>query len=212
MGSDHFITARPTRAMLIALALAPSCALLQESPQPEAGDVLLPVERLTPLEADEDRPPVVGEGGRVFGLSGSYSYRDEEGGNQNERFAARATIEEFVADEHALGAYFLGQFTNTETDEDGREQLWAGLHYRYHLHLTERTSLYAGPTVGIAAFDDENISDSALAYGVSGGVRHWLTERAAFTIEPTYLRAEFDADAGGDTEEFLVLWGLAFSL
>ncbi|MFT5732381.1 MAG: hypothetical protein ACJA2W_002936 [Planctomycetota bacterium] len=155
--------------------------------------------------------PWVGEGGRVVGFSGSYSYRDNNV-EESEWFTMRATIEQFLTDEHVIGAYALGQFSNVESDPDGDEQLWGGLHYHYHLHLSERTSIYAGPTIGVAFFDDRNMNDGALTYGVSGGMRHWLTERAAFTVEPTYLRANFDESAGDDSEEFLVLWGLAFSL
>ncbi len=160
---------------------------------------------------ESGRSPWVGDGGRVVGFSGSYSYRDNDSG-ESEWFAARATIDEYLSDEHVIGAYALGQFNNDERDEDGDEQLWAGLHYHYHLHLSERTSIYAGPTVGIGFFDDEVSNDAAFTYGVSGGFRHWLTERAALTIEPTYLRAHFDSSSGDDSDEFLVLWGLAFSL
>ena len=158
-----------------------------------------------------DGQPLVGEGGRVLGFSGSYSYQETDV-EESEWFAARATIDQFLTDEHVVGAYVLGQFSNTESDADGREQLWGGLHYHYHLHLSKRTSIYGGPSIGAVFFDDDRRSDGSLTYGVSGGVRHWITERAAFTLEPTYLRANFDNSAGGDSEEFLVLWGLAFSL
>ncbi|QDV06125.1 hypothetical protein Poly30_16300 [Planctomycetes bacterium Poly30] len=155
--------------------------------------------------------PWVGEGGRVVGFSGSYSYQETDR-TESEWFAARATIDQFLTDEHVIGAYALGQFNNMSSEPDGNEQLWGGLHYHYHLHLSERTSIYAGPSLGAVFFDDKNTNDSALTWGLSGGIRHWLTERVAVTVEPTYLRANFDTAAGGDSEEFLVLWGLAFSL
>ncbi len=179
-------------ALLLAGAVS-GCALVDEEFQRSEGD------------------PWVGEGGRVVGFSGSYSYRETDV-EESEWFAARATIDQFLTDEHVVGAYALGQFSNVESDPDGSEELWGGLHYHYHLHLSERTSIYGGPSVGVAFFDDDRRSDGTLTYGISGGVRHWLTERAAFTVEPTYLRANFDSDAGSDSEEFLVLWGLAFSL
>lgn len=162
-------------------------------------------------EGAESRAPIVGEGGRVVGLSGSYSYREDDD-EEREWFALRGTIDQFLTDEHVVGAYVLGQFSNQEDDPDGREQLWAGVHYHYHYHLNERTAFFAGPSVGLAYFDDESASDGSFTYGISGGVRHWLTERAAFTLEPTYLRANFDDDAGDDSQDFLLLWGLAFSL
>lgn len=155
--------------------------------------------------------PWVGEGGRVVGFSGSYSYQETDI-EESEWFAARATIDEFLTDEHVIGAYALGQFSNTSSDSDGNEQLWTGLHYHYHLHLSERTSIYAGPSLGVGFFDDPRVNGGTFTYGISGGIRHWLTDRAAFTVEPTYLRANFDESAGDDSEEFLVLWGLAFSL
>lgn len=179
--------------ILVLAGATSSCALVDQDFQRSEGE------------------PFVGEGGRVIGLSGSYSYRETDIG-ESESFAARATIDQFLTDEHAVGAYALGQFSNVESDSDGKEELWLGVHYHYQVHLSERTSLYAGPSLGVAFFDDETRNDGSLTYGLSGGVRHWLTERAAFTLEPTYLRANFDADAGNDSEDFLVLWGLAFSL
>lgn len=161
-------------------------------------------------EYDESRP-IVGEGGRVVGFSGSYSYSDNRR-EESETFVARATIDEYLTDNHVIGAYVLAQFRNVESDSFGEEEYWAGLHYHYHYHLSRKTSIFAGPSIGVATFDDDLRSDTSLTYGVSGGIRHWLTKRAAFTVEPTYLFTNQDSGAGGDTRQVLVLWGLAFSL
>lgn len=155
--------------------------------------------------------PVVGGGGRVAGLSGSYTFRDDDL-QEREQFSLRATIDEYLTDHHVVGAYALGQFSNIESDPDGREQVWAGVHYHYHHHLSERTALFAGPQIGLTFFDDSFGGDSSLTYGLSGGLRHWLTNRVAFTVEPTYLFSSFSDENGGGSRDFLMLWGLAFSL
>lgn len=155
--------------------------------------------------------PVVGEGNRVAGLSGSYAYREDDV-EERELFALRGTLEQHITDEHAIGVYAIGQFSNIERDPDGREQLWLGVHYHYHHHLSERTSIYAGPQIGWTFFDDERSNDDSFTYGLSGGFRHWLTRRLAFTIEPTLLRSDFSQGSGGDSTDLLVLWGLAVSL
>ena len=155
--------------------------------------------------------PLVGEGGRVVGFSGAYSLRQTDL-EETESFSASAAIDQFLTDEHAVGAYVLGQFNNIDSDEDGREQIWSGLRYSYNLHLSKRTSIYGGPTIGVAFFDDDNRNDASLTWGVAAGLRHWLTERVALTVEPTYLRANFDRAGGGNSDEVFVLWGFAFSL
>lgn len=155
--------------------------------------------------------PVVGEGGRVVGLSGSYAYREDDI-QERELFTLRGTVDQFLTDNHVVGAYALGQFSNVEEDTDGREQLWTGLHYHYHYHLNERTSIYGGPQLGLTFFDDAGTNDQSFTYGISGGFRHWLTDRVAFTIEPSILFADFKERNGDDSEDFLLLWGLAFSL
>ncbi|MEL6715955.1 MAG: hypothetical protein AAFP86_19400, partial [Planctomycetota bacterium] len=111
--------------------------------------------------------PVVGEGNRVAGLSGSYAYREDDS-DERELFALRGTLEQHLTDEHAVGAFILGQFSNVERDPDGREQIWVGLHYHYHHHLSERTSLYLGPQLGWTQFDDEDANEGSLTYGLSG--------------------------------------------
>lgn len=154
--------------------------------------------------------PTVGEGGRVFGFSGSYSYRGAD--EDREWFAARATVDEFVTDGQSVGGFALGRYANRSEDRDGEEQLWLGGHYRFHWHVDENASIYAGPAIGFAYFDDLTANGGAFAWGVSAGFRYWLTRRAAFTIEPTYLRAEFGSDEGGTADDLLLLWGFAFSL
>lgn len=174
--------------------------------------VLLASGACTTLDDDlETLTPVVGEDGRVAGLSGSYAFRDDDA-QERELFTLRATIDEYLTDHHVVGAFALGQFSNIESDPDGREQLWAGLHYHYHHHLSARTAVFAGPQIGLTFFDDSFGNDRSFTYGISGGVRHWLAERVAFTVEPSFLFADFDEENGDDSKDFLVLWGLAFSL
>jgi len=163
------------------------------------------------MEADEYQvQPLVRAGGRVLGFSGAYAYRSGE--VDREWLSVRATIEEFLTDRHAIGAFALGQFTNRSEETDGEEQIWLGGQYRYHHHFDERASIYAGPSIGLAYFDDKTASGTAFAWGVSAGFRYWVSPRAAFTIEPTYLRAEFSDEDGGPTDDVLLLWGFAFSL
>ena len=154
--------------------------------------------------------PLVREGGRVIGFSGSYALR--RGERDREWLSARATIEEFITDRQAVGGFILGQFVNRSENVDGEEQLWIGGQYRLHHHFDERASIYAGPSIGMAYFDDPTASGTAFAWGVSAGIRYWLTPRTAFTFEPTYLRAEFGDEDGGPTDDVLFLWGFAFSI
>lgn len=179
-------------AAALALGLA-SCAVLQDSQDPA------------------DFQPVVGGGGRVASLSGSYSFRDDDI-QEREQFSLQGKIDEYLTDHHVVGAYALGQFSNIGSIPDGREQVWAGVHYHYHIHLNERTAVFAGPQFGLTFFDDSFGSDSSLTYGLSGGLRHWLTDRVAFIVEPTYLFSSFSDENGGRSRDFLMLWGLAFSL
>lgn len=195
---SHSSPTRRRTSRLLATCLAAATAL----------SCTAPVEGVSGPDASR---PVVGAGGRVAGLSGSYAYREDDI-RERELFSLRATIDEYLTDNHVVGAYVLGQFSNVETDADGREQLWTGVHYHYHHHLSEETSVFLGPQLGWTFFDDEGANDSSFTYGLSGGVRHWLTRRVALTLEPTFLRADFSDDAGDDSSDFLLMWGLAFSL
>ncbi|MEM1451043.1 MAG: hypothetical protein AAF957_04065 [Planctomycetota bacterium] len=187
-------------ARLLSVACALTCAVSCTTPR-----------RTTEPEFEDWRvPPVVGEAGRIFGLSGSFASRN--GNAEREWFSVRATIEEFLTDRQAIGAFVLGQYVNRTEFLEAERQAWIGGHYRLHHHFDERASIYVGPAIGVARYEDARARATAFAWGVNAGFRYWLTDRTAFTVEPTWLRSEFEDKDGGPTDDLLVLWGLAFSL
>ncbi|MEM9382031.1 MAG: hypothetical protein AAGB93_18895 [Planctomycetota bacterium] len=198
---------RPTggaRARPLAGLLAAACALSA------LIGCTAPQRTTEPNATDWRVAPIVGEDGRVFSLSGSYAQRS--GSADREWVSMRATMEEFLTDRQAIGAFVHGQFVDRTEFLEREEQIWIGGHYRLHHHFDERASIFVGPAVGVAALDDARARAAAFAWGVSAGLRYWLTDRVAFTVEPTWMRAEFRDEDGGPTDDLLVLWGLAFSL
>ncbi|MEZ6015122.1 MAG: hypothetical protein R3F49_08415 [Planctomycetota bacterium] len=167
----------------------------------------------TSLAFDPDRGELAGrlpgEDEAVVGLSGSYTFRSDNAADR-EGLDVRLEAGYHVAAEHELGGWLLGRYSNLETDAESKEELWGGLHYRYHWYLSDATSVYFGPTVGFANFDAGTSSGTTLGYGAQAGVRHWVSSTAALTLSPMVYWTDYDAADGGSASEVLVHWGVAF--
>lgn len=159
--------------------------------------------------AAEDVPRPGSRDEVVAGLSGSYSYNEDDR-EDREALELRLEAGSYAAPEHEFGAWLLGRYTNRQLDADSSRDVWGGVHYRYHVALGDATSLFLGPTVGWSIVDTGAVDDDGFGYGAQLGVRHWLSESAAFTVTPTYFRVDGASSSGGDSSDLVAYWGVVF--
>jgi hypothetical protein len=140
-------------------------------------------------------------GQQLFSLGGSISRVsiDTGGGDFDvTSFNAQVGFGYFLTDVHEVGVQ-LGE-SYQEIDAPGSaadsDQISTNLsgYYNYNFRTTPRTWFYAGPHLGLYIADQGNQTDTNIAIGIHGGVRHWLNESAAVFAEPRITRSEFEGD------------------
>ncbi|MFN0060571.1 MAG: outer membrane beta-barrel protein [Planctomycetota bacterium] len=146
----------------------------------------------------------------LLGLSGSYSYEDDDNG-KSERLVTQSELGYFLSRAHEVGANLGMLYTNSEIATDDAYTILIGPYYNYNYYLAPRTSVFAGPHVGLTVFDDGATQDNEISYGVHVGVRHWLTPQLSFVVQPRYTHADFERELGGEQDRLDVLFGFAFS-
>ena len=136
----------------------------------------------------------------------SYSYADVDG-FEFEDFAARVGLGYFLTRHHEIGLDLAGVYQATEGG--GSDYLYfIGPLYNYNFYATPRTSFYAGGRVGLEYVDISDVpTQNNLSYGLQAGMRHWLTPRVSFNVEPRFTRTELDVDGLDRRDEFGIFLG-----
>lgn len=88
-------------------------------------------------------------------------------------------------------AGFTARYSKTD-DDTGTEfsVVFLEPYYNYNWQSTPRTWFYGGPHLGIAFLEADGIDDSGLSLGLHVGMRHWLTPRASFFVEPRFTNSD----------------------
>jgi hypothetical protein len=139
-------------------------------------------------------------GQQLFSFGGSISQQTYElsGGDVDvTSFNAQAGFGYFLTDVHEVGATLGESYQKIEipgtSDIDSITTSLSG-YYNYNWRSSPRTWLYGGAHAGIFVADQANETDTNLAFGIHGGVRHWLSESTAIFAEPRITRSEFEGD------------------
>jgi opacity protein-like surface antigen len=132
--------------------------------------------------------------------------------DETELFQARVQFGWFYSRRHELGLEFSPEFVQTEAGGD-TTFLTLGPYYNYNHWAAPRTTLYGGPHLGLTYLDASGIdSDTALSWGVHGGVRYWISPNVSVNVEPRFTVADQEDDFGGETTNIDVLFGIEFKL
>ncbi|MBK8178148.1 MAG: outer membrane beta-barrel protein [Planctomycetes bacterium] len=140
-------------------------------------------------------------GQQLFSLGGSISQMSiDTGGGDFEMtsFNAQAGFGYFLTDVHEVGAFLGESYSKIDApggnDPDDSISTDIGGYYNYNFRTTPRTWFYGGAHLGLYIADQAGQTDTNIAYGIHGGVRHWLNESAAVFAEPRITRSELDGD------------------
>ena len=152
----------------------------------------------------------------LLGLNASYRYSKADAVNsssdETELFQARIGLGYFASRKHEFGLEFVPDFVRTEAGGD-TFAFTLGPFYNFNHWSSPRTTLYAGPHAGLTYLDASGISgDTALSWGVHGGMRYWTSPNVSINLEPRLTFAEQDDDFGGDTTSLDLLLGVQFKL
>ncbi len=211
-------------ASLAAAALLASCASTPRTPAFAFGEVATPVAHeaaaapsAPAVQPEPAAPPVQDRYGPAGGesllslgvtLQSRETEPDVGEDTTDSTLFGQVGFGYFLADEHEIGAQFLGVL-NSPDEGDDVVFLAISPYYNYNFRANPRTWWYVGPHVGLAFIDFGGESESELAYGVHVGMRQWISPDAAFFVEPRYTITEF-----GDTDitTFDILLGLDVAL
>ncbi len=135
----------------------------------------------------------------------SYSIADLDG-TEFENATGVVGLGYFLTRAHELGVDLAGTYGAIEAGGDSH-QFFIGPYYNYNWYATPRTSFYAGGRLGVESADATGVSSqTGYSYGLQVGMRHWLTERVSFNVEPRYDHTELDGYADS-RDEFGIFLG-----
>jgi len=191
---------------------------LSLSPRPEAPPALdaridAPVS-LAALPAAAPRQesafgPTGGE--QLFGIYGDLASvsADYPGGSASASvFGGALSFGYFLTDANEIGALLLATIISPDSGDDIKA--WSLTpYYNYNFRQDPRTWYYVGAHTGFAYLDAGGDSDGALALGAHCGMRHWISPRTAFFVEP---RATVAFALLGDVTTTEVLFGYTIAL
>jgi hypothetical protein len=142
----------------------------------------------------------------VTSFNFSYSYADLDG-ILSERVAGRLGVGHFLTDEHEVGLDFATVYDGLEGGGSS-SRYFLGPFYHYNLPLTARTSIYAGPHLGLEYSDGSGVSSQIdFAYGVQAGIRHWLSPKVSFNLETRYTHTELGSSGLNNRDELGLFLG-----
>ena len=139
-------------------------------------------------------------GDNLFSIGGSIGKTsiDTSGGDFDQtNFNLQASVGRFLTDVHEVGVSLGENYSKIDPPSGGSTDsistTIAG-YYNYNFRTSPRTWFYAGAHLGFYIADQNNDTDTSIAIGIHGGVRHWLTQNAAIFAEPRLTRSELSGD------------------
>lgn len=150
----------------------------------------------------------------LVGLSATYRYShsDSASGSTNEveTLTARLSAGWYLDRVHEFGLELQPNYTRLEDSPDTSDTYLGGF-YNFNHWSSPRTTLYAGPQLGLQ-YTDASSSDTAFAWGLHCGVRYWLSTNVSVQVEPRLTIAYQEDALGGRTSNVDVFLGLSFKL
>jgi hypothetical protein len=131
-------------------------------------------------QAQERYGPTGGE--NLLSVAGSISNFDVDGFSVLS-ITGQFGFGRFLTKEHEVGASVSISYLNPEDFDSSVSEGLSG-YYNYNWRDQPRTWFYAGPHIGLSLTDANGDDDTSIAVGGHGGLRHWLTSRTAFFVEP----------------------------
>ncbi|MEO6711592.1 MAG: hypothetical protein ABI054_02205 [Planctomycetota bacterium] len=131
-------------------------------------------------------------GENLFSIGGSFGTTEIDN-DDTTSINLQAAFGHFLTDVHEVGGQLNENYTSPDKGDDTIFTSVTGF-YNYNFRQNPRTWFYVGPHAGFLLADAGGEDDTALAIGVHGGVRHWLSENSAVFAEPRLTFSEFDGD------------------
>ncbi len=135
-------------------------------------------------------------GENLFSIGGSISSQTIDvggtvGDSTTSTINLQGSVGHFLTDVHEVGVQLFESYSSPDTGSDSITTSLGG-YYNYNFRSNPRTWFYAGPHLGFLMIDSGGTDDTNIAYGIHGGVRHWLSQGAALYAEPRLTWSEFD--------------------
>lgn len=148
----------------------------------------------------------------VLSLNGRWWYQDNDN-SKFEEFSFYGTLGYFASRHHEVGFLLSPTFTSTEAKSDGSGQRTTVVefspYYQYNFYVPSapRVNLYAGGNLGLVSLDtDKTSSETNLGWGLTVGMRYWLSTQVSLNLQPRFTRTTGDI---GNQNNFLFLFGVA---
>lgn len=158
--------------------------------------------------------PLKGESELTFGGSLGSTKSKFDGGSSTTDTSLNGQVGygRFLTNEREVGGQLIFNVLSPDQGDDLR-QIAILPYYRYNFRQSERTWFYAGGHLGLQKFEAGGESDTAISYGIHGGMKSWLTPQVSFFVEPRLTFSNYDL--GGidlDVTDFRTLVGFSYSL
>ena len=152
-------------------------------------------------------------GQNLFSIGGALSRQkiDFQGGSiTSTDLNAQLGFGRFLTDVHEVGLQVNESYSHSDS-AGAKDTISTGIapYYNYNFRNSPRTWFYVGAHAGAELSEQGGKSDTNFAYGVHGGVRHWLSQSAAIFAEPRYTRSQFDSF---DVETTEIIFGYSVVL